>query len=148
VKANFVRKAALLMSLMEPDQVKKVLATQSAESAASLKSAISQIARNGWNRRQVVESALGIRLDAMGDGDTIGVEDLMGLAERIDSSVFSRVLVAVQLPDPDFVISMLDLRCAQQVRESMRSMPTMPNSLRAATLASAARLLDDRRQRA
>lgn len=132
------------MSLMEPNQVANVLATQPDETAASLKSAIFQIVRNGWNRRDVVESVLGIRLDAMGGGESIGMEELIGLAGRIDSAVFSRVLVAVQLPDPDFLISTLDVRYAEGVREAMRSMPAMPDSLRAATLASVTRLKDQR----
>lgn len=136
------------MSLMNASEITKLLATQPAATALALRSAISEVVRNGWNRRDIVEAALDVRLDSMRGGGSLDVEGLVGLAGCIDSEVFSRVLAATDFSDPDFLISMLDDQYAEGVRRSMQAAPTMTDSLRAATLASATRLLESQRQRA
>lgn len=137
-----LRKSALLMSLLPRNQRAQLLAVQPTSVSKQLKPLIAQIESQGWDRRELVEAALGLQLDRLGQAGQIGVEELIGLSSHVDSTAFSRVLAAAALPDPQFLITLLEPAYGDRVRQSLRQLPALPEGARSATLAWAARVLE------
>jgi hypothetical protein len=137
-----LRKSALLISLLPKTRRAQVLATQSSSLSKQLKPLIAQVESQGWNRRELVEAALGLQLDRLGQAGQIGLEEMIGLSSHIESTAFSRVLAAAALPDPQFLITLLEPDYGDRVRESLQQLPALPEGARSATLAWAIRVLE------
>lgn len=142
-----IRKAALVVSLMERGHRSRLLESLPVAVGTAMKKALSFIAQEKWNRREIVELALGDEFIRLESPREIGMEQLLQLAKCMDSAGFSRVLVASQLRNPDFLVSMLDPDYAADVQRHWQFMPAIPEQLRAATIASSIRLLENSRER-
>ena len=137
-----LRKSALLISLLPKVQRAQLLAAQPSSVSKRLKPLIAQVESQGWDRRELVEAALGLQLDRLGQAGQIGLEELIGLSGRVESTAFSRVLAAAALPDPQFLITLLEPDYGDRVRQSLQQLPALPEGGRAATLAWAERVLE------
>lgn len=137
-----LRKSALLISLLPRTQRAQVLATQPLHVKRRLKPLIAQVQSQGWNRRELVEAALGLQLDRLGQAGQVGLEELIGLSSQVDSTAFSRVLAAAALPDPQFLITLLEPEYGDRVRQSLQQLSALPEGARSATLAWALRVLE------
>lgn len=137
-----LRKSALLISLLPRTRRAQVLATQPLHVKRKLKPLIAQVQSQGWNRRELVEAALGLQLDRVGQAGQVGLEELIGLSSQVDSLTFSRVLAAAALPDPQFLITLLEPEYGDRVRQSLQQLPALPEGARSATLAWALRVLE------
>jgi hypothetical protein len=142
-----IRKAALVVSLMEPGARSRLLESLPVDVGTEMKKALSFIAQEKWNRREIVELALGDEFHQVESRHEIGMEQLLQLAKCMDSAGFSRVLVASQLRNPDFLVSMLDPGYAADVQRHWQLMPAMPEQLRLATIASSIKFLENSRER-
>lgn len=142
-----IRKAALVVSLMERGHRSRLLESLPASISKDMKEALRFVAQERWNRREIVELALGGEFDQLEPQHEIGMEQLLRLARCLGSAEFSRVLVASQLRNADFLVSMLDPNYAADVQKHWKSMPAMPEQLRAATIASSIRFLEESRGR-
>jgi hypothetical protein len=137
-----LRKSALLISLLPRTRRAQVLATQPLHVKRKLKPLIAQVQSQGWNRRELVEAALGLQLDRLGQAGQVGLEELIGLSSQVDSTAFSRVLAAAALPDPQFLITLLEPEYGDRVRQSLQQLSALPEGARSATLAWALRVLE------
>lgn len=138
-----VRKAALVASLMDRKQRKRLLASLPADATSILTTALREIEQHGWAQRDLVERVLGKRLSELVTQEGIGLDALMVLSKHLDSLHFARILTATQPGNPEFVLSMLDQDFAEGVQAHIDRLPVMPESLRAAVRAHARTLLDD-----
>ncbi|MBD9437299.1 hypothetical protein IB223_14440 [Pseudoxanthomonas sp. PXM03] len=132
-----LRKAALVASLMDRDQRKRLLASVPRGTARHLRLAIAHVERQGWARRDMVEQALGQPLTAIQGAPDFGLDELVKLAEHVDARTYARVLAAAPLRDHGFLFSLLPAGFAGGVQGYLEELPVMPERLRTATLAAA-----------
>lgn len=132
-----LRKAALVASLMDRAQRKRLLASLPRPATRQLQHAIAQVERNGWARRDLVELALGQPIAALQGSPAFGLDEMVQLADRLDPRTYARVLAAAPLSDHGFLFSLLPAGFSDGVREHLAELPAMPVRLRNATLLAA-----------
>lgn len=137
-----VRKTALLASLLQRKQRQRLLSSLPTAVATELSLAISEVEKQGWAQRQIVEQALGETFSEMRTKEGMDLDRLVALSQHLDSAHFARILTATQLGDPEFVLAMLEEEHAEQVRACAKALPAMPEKLREAVRNHAQTILD------
>lgn len=136
IAKEVVRRAALITSVMDSGSRNRLLASLDPATAEQLVFETKEVCRRGWNRRELVDLILASEEGKNSHLDS-KVTDMRILAGHLDSASFSRVLAAHGSGREDFLLSLLDIDYAQEVRRHLSDMPVLPKRLHVATLAAA-----------
>lgn len=130
------RKAALAMSILPAQQRARVLESLPVQQRNAIRELLGQIIAQGWNDWPAIELALGIRtLDAT----TVAIDsqELIKLSSLLGPELYARVLIAADISDRGFLLSLLERNYAVLVQNALGDVPTLPDSLKRSLLAAA-----------
>lgn len=130
------RKAALAMSILPMRTRENVLHSLPAQQRNAIRLLLGQIAAQGWDDSFAVELALGIAVRNRSEV-AIDSQDLIKLSRLLTPELYARVLVAADISDRVFLLSLLERDYAAIVQKSLVEVPTLPNALKKSLLAAA-----------
>ena len=146
MNASAIRRAAIVVSAMQPDIRVELLARLVPSMRATLLDCISEVERRKWNDRtfalRVMDASDGRKRIAPA---TDGQPDIMLLADQFDVVELARVLQSRGMTNADFAVEILPAQLQRLVREELAQLDPMPPALSAATSAAALKLLGERR---
>lgn len=130
------RKAALAMSILPAQQRARVLESLPVQQRNAIRELLGQIATQGWNDSLAIELALGIRtLDV--PAVAIDSQELIKLSRLLGPELYARVLIAADISDRGFLLSLLERNYAVLVQNALGDVSTLPDSLKRSLLAAA-----------
>lgn len=130
------RKAALAMSILPASRRALVLDSLPAAQRNRLQLLLSQIIAHGWSDPSVVERALGIAMHAQ-PAVAIESQELIRLSRLLSPELYARVLIAADISDRGFLVSLLERDYAVQVQKALGDVPTLPDRLKQSLLSAA-----------
>lgn len=130
------RKAALAMSILPSRRRESVLESLSAQQRSAIRLLLGQIFAQGWNDSFAVELALGIRARNPSE-IAIDSQDLIKLSRLLAPELYARVLVAADISDRGFLLSLLERDYAAIVQKALGEIPMLPDRLKQSLLAAA-----------
>lgn len=136
------RKAALAMSILPPPHRERVLKSLPTQQRDTIRLLLDNVFSQGWNDPSAVELALGITTP---DPSTIaiGSEQLIVLSRLLGAELYARVLVATDISDRNFLLSLLDRNYAVLVQRALGEVSSLPDSLKQSLLAAVHACLAD-----
>lgn len=130
------RKAALAISILPLNRREHVLESLSARQQDMIRLLLAQIFSKGWNDPAAVESVLGIAARNR-PGIAIGSEELVKLSHLLGPELYARILVAADISDRGFLLSLLERDYAALVQKALGETPVLPDRLKQSLLAAA-----------
>ncbi|WP_253254199.1 hypothetical protein [Xanthomonas arboricola] len=128
-----MRKSALLASVMQPGQRRRLLASLPAAMATELRAQIAFVRRHGWDEPTLVEPVLRGPGLTIGDADGgPGLEDIVQLSRTLGAATLSRVVMATASADASFILAALEPALAKTVRAELTASKPLPPALAAA----------------
>jgi len=130
------RKAALAMSILSLPRREHVLASLPARQQNTIRRLLGQIFAQGWNDPSAVELALGITAQNP-PAIAIDSQELIKLSRLLGPELYARVLVAADISDRGFLLSLLERDYAVLVQKALGEVSILPDSLKQSLLAAA-----------
>lgn len=130
------RKAALAMSILPLHRRESVLESLPVQQRSAIRLLLGQISAQGWNDSFAVELALGITARNP-SGIAIDSQDLIKLSRLLAPDLYARVLVAADISDRGFLLSLLERDYAAIVQKALGEIPVLPDRLKQSLLAAA-----------
>ncbi|WOB51114.1 hypothetical protein NYR97_06990 [Xanthomonas hydrangeae] len=128
-----MRRSALLASVMQSGERRRLLASLPAPIAAQLRAQIAIVCRHGWDDPALVEQALQIPRLPIGSADAeLGLEEIVQLSHTLCAATLSRVVMATTSADASFIFAALEPAMAKAVRAELASSRSFPPALAAA----------------
>lgn len=135
---NGLRKAALYLASLGPDDQRDLLAALPSDAARALRPLIAEIIAHGWQAPDIVGRALAEEIRGLTASSSLSVDALLALAKVLPADWSARVFAANTAIDMKFLVALLDAPQAQRVQEQLTRVPQLPPQLRDALLAEAA----------
>ena len=136
------RKAALAMSILSPASRERLLESLPGRQQNTTRLLLAEIFAKGWNDSAAVELVLGIKGPNPSE-ITINTQNLVKLSQAMGPELYARVLVAADISERGFLVSLLERGYAAQVHKALSEVPILPDRLKKSLLSSAQAHLTD-----
>lgn len=130
------RKAAIAMSILPLQRRESVLGSLPVLQQNAIRPLLNQIFAQGWNDPSAVELALGIMARNPSE-IAIDSKDLIKLSRLLGPELYARILVAADISDRGFLLSLLGRDYAALVQKALGEIPMLPGRLKQSLLAAA-----------
>lgn len=139
------RKAALAMSILPLPRRERVLKSLPVRQRSTIRLLLDQVFAQGWNDLSAVELALGITRSNP-SAVVIDSQQLIKLSRLLVPELYARVLVAADISDRGFLLSLLDRDYAALVQKALGEVSILPDRLKQSLLAAAHASLADAKE--
>lgn len=128
------RKAALLLASLPAGERQRLMAGLPPAISRELDRLMADLRHRGLLHREVIEKVLAEDLRGLTAETTLGVEQLLALAESLPAGWFARVLTAAGPIDREFLLALLSDGYARQVRGELAGAVTLTPTVAGAIL--------------
>jgi hypothetical protein len=132
------RKAALYLASLAPGDQQELLAALPADQARLIKPLIAQVTAKGWHLGDLATRALVAEIRGLTKESSLSIEDFLKLTKVLPPDWTARLFAASAAIDTKFLLSLVELPKAKQVRVHLEGIGRMPVRLKEALLAEAA----------
>lgn len=132
------RKAALYLSSLAPIEQRNLLAELPAEQARVVSLLLTKIVTKGWHHPEIAGRALASEIHGLTAESSLSIDDFLALTKVLPADWTARLFSASAAIDMKFLLSLLDLPVARQVRIHLGQVQRLPDRLKEALLAEAA----------
>lgn len=134
------RKAALYLASLDAADQHALLSALPAEQARAIRPLIAVVRAKGWQGRDLVTRALSSEMRGLTAETSLSIEDFLTLTKLLPPDWMARLFAASAAIDTKFLLSLVDVSKARQVRGYLDEVQRMPSRLREALLIEAAEL--------
>ncbi len=134
------RKAALYLASLDAADQHALLSALPAEQARAIRPLIAFVTAKGWQGREVVTRALSSEMRGLTPETSLSIEDFLKLTKLLPADWMARLFAASAAIDTRFLLSLVEVSKAKQVRAHLGEVQRMPARLREALLIEAADL--------
>ncbi|MBB3804634.1 hypothetical protein FHT03_000364 [Xanthomonas arboricola] len=133
-----LRKSALLASVMQAGECRRLMASLPAGIAAQLRAQIAVVRHHRWDEPAFVEPLLQAPDVRQGQPEgELGLEEIVQLSHTLSAATLSRVITATTPGDASFILAALEPATAKAVRAELASSKPFPPALAAAVRSAA-----------